>query len=781
MANARDQTVETVAAQEDAPIPHPGDGGVGASPSNKTTPHPPVENTPENAPENAIEPAIENAIEPAIENGNTAQQSAPAAQVPTPSSGQKPAPPAAKPTSTGIPMPDRNDRQPQLDPVQFPPVELNERYFIHPSQAIPELNSPQAMAYAVEDRRESGRQLFALICNPGLPVRTPLMRALKAEIITGILPMADFGTVFWAPIEQSTIAVIFERPLGGRLIDTFGTRPPRISEYELAKTLIEPVAQAISSLISLDLAHRAIRLDNLFYMDKEHRELVVGECVSAPPGYDQPVLYEPIERAYAMASGRGEGSSYDDMYALGIMTVFALLGHTPVGRLNDDDMLSTKAEFGSYQCMCGPERIPMTFLEPLRGLLSDIEAERWNMEALDLWLNGQKKTPIQRRPTTKPKTPFKFGGRDHMTLRAVAHALSKNTAEALKVIKNSKLEQWVSTGLSNPTLSDSLSGLVTACKVREGTPDGTDEVLVAKVCIVLDPHAPIRYKNFSFLPDGFGNAMSVEYLRKGNFQIPGEILARDLVNFWVTAQELRSPDINALDRTFQALRGFAKINEMGYGMERCLYELNPSLPCQSPLLRTTYVNDINDFLQALDLVADHVDTRSRPMDKHIAAFIATYFKHDITPHLKTLSDAKDETALIGLLSLYALMQWRIKVPTLYGLSSWLGGLLAPAIGTYHSRTTRRQIEQDIPPLVRQGSLPELFGLIDNAERRQLDTADFHEAQAAFAAAEDEINAIAGTGVDQTKAALEVGEKVTAMIALVLSMIITTIIIFVQNM
>jgi len=337
--------------------------------------------------------------------------------------------------------------------------------------------------------------------------------------------------------------------------------------------------------------------------------------------------------------------------------------------------------------MCENERITASLIEPVRGLLADEEFERWNIEALDQWLNGQRKTPIQRRPATKPKAPFKFGARDHMTVRSIAQAFSKNVPEAIKIIRSGKLEHWLRTSIDAPEIADSLLEIMTIPKGHEASLDAADDVLVSKVCMRLDPHGPIRFKHFSFLPDGFGVAMAVEYLRKGNFQIPGEVLARDLIGFWATVHEKKTVEISATERTFVSLRNFARINEMGYGMERCLYELNQTLPCQSPLLNKTYVDHIDDFLFAMDEIADHTDKRSRPMDKHIAAFIDTHFKYDVTPHLKALSDPHEETSLIGLLSLYALMQWRMKVPALYGLSSWLGGLLAPAIGTYHSRTT----------------------------------------------------------------------------------------------
>jgi len=83
--------------------------------------------------------------------------------------------------------------------------------------------------------------------------------------------------------------------------------------------------------------------------------------------------------------------------------------------------------------------------------------------------------------------------------------------------------------------------------------------------------------------------------------------------------------------------------------------------------------------------------------------------------------------------------------------------------------------------VRQGSLPELFDLIDNAERRHIDVTDFEEAQVAFAHAESEIENTVGEGIDQNKVALQAGERATSMMAVTLCMIATTIIIFVQTM
>lgn len=787
MANALDEAEETAAQPEDAPASAQEDGPSVASGSPSLDTEQPDLSVPESVPESAPESAPD---EPAPTESAPAQTPpaktplvpdpipAPAASAPEAPAAPPPPEPAKPESAHGIiPMPEHTT--PPADAQSHPAATLKNRFLIFPAMPLTDLDSPTATAYSVEDRREPGRQLFALICTPGLPTRTRAMADLRSLTIHGLMPLVDHGPVFWGPLGQSCLAVIYERPVGGRLIDAFQDQKVKINEYEIARRIIEPIAHALQEMSAMGIAHRAVRVDNLFFMDKERRELVLGECVTTPPGFDQPVIYEPLERAYAMPSGRGYGYTEDDIYALGVTTVFLLLGYNPVHKLKSDRLLAAKSELGSYQCMCGHERIPMPLIEPLRGMLSDDPRERWNIDAMNSWLSGQKKTPIQRRTATKSKVAFKFAGHDHITTITLAQAFSKNIADAVKVIKNGKLELWLRQGMNNPTMADGIVATVAVVKVHEGSPDGSDDILVSKICMRLDPSAPVRFKGMAFMPDGFGPAMAVEYLRKGNMQIPGELLVRDLLGYWFASQEVPSADFASMDRTFQSLRNFAKINEMGFGLERCLYELNRTLPCQSEMFQQAYVDHIDELLPALDAAAEFIDKRSRPIDKHIAAFIATHFKFDIQPHLKALSDPKEETALIGMLSLFALMQWRMKVDTLFGLSSWLGGLLQPAIGTYHSRTTRQAIEREIPALVRQGSLPDLFDLIDNAERRAKDNHAFEDAQLTFAHAEIEIQGMVGEEVDQQKIAIESGEKVTAMTAVMIGMIATTVIIIVK--
>jgi len=664
---------------------------------------------------------------------------------------------------------------------QHPPAALKGRYLIFPAMSLPELNSPTAPAFTVEDRKEPARNLFALVCSPVVPTATQTMFKIRNASISGLMPLIDFGSVFWSPSGQKCMVIIFERPMGGRFLDSFGKNPAHISEYEVGAKFVDQLIPALKRLEGMGLVHRAVRLENLYFMDEEQQELVFGECVSSPPGHDQPIVYESLERAMAMRSGRGTGTIEDDLYALGILLVFLLISKNPVQKLSDDEIIAGKSQEGSYQFLCSKERVPLQLIEVIRGLLADDPEERWTLESIGRWIEGQKPHITQRKSIVKARGPFEFMGREYYSPRIVAHVLSQNVSDAVKVVKKGTLEGWLRKSLEMSDLAEAISGLITFCKVHEGKPEASDDVFISKVCMLLDPQAPIRFKGFSFTPSGFGTAYAAEYLRKGSFQIQGEIIARDLFGYWASIQTSSNAETSEMLKTFNTLRSFAKLNEMGYGMERCLYELNRKLPCQGELLVHEFVDEIDDLLPTLDRISDETDKNARPIDKHIAAFIATHFNHDIQPHLKALCSPVENSSLIGLLSLYALVQWRQAHENLFGLSSWIGGLLQPAIGTYHSRTTQHAIEQEIPSLVRQGSLPDLFDLIDNADRRNSDALAFKQAQFNFSTTEAEIQSIVGEDVDQDQVALEAGEKATAMFAVVSAMIATTIIIFVMMM
>ncbi|HEC90247.1 MAG TPA: hypothetical protein ENI55_01125 [Alphaproteobacteria bacterium] len=650
-------------------------------------------------------------------------------------------------------------------------VVLEDQYLINPGVPLAGLDSPSAKAYSTEDRHDLGRRLFALICTPGIPPRIDDMVAVKGDVIPGLLPLVDWGVVFWPPLGQRCMVVIYARPMGGRFIDVQAKLKNLISESDLQSKIIIPFIGALGALDERYISHREVRPDNLFYMDETHEHIVLGDYLTTPPGFDQPLTVETIERGMATRGGCGEGTVMDDLYALGSTLALILEPDNPVSSMSDDDLIRSKIERGSYTTLFGKARIPVSLLEPIRGFMADAEESRWGLEETKFWISGNRQTPMQNKPAPKSDTPFEFDGSEYTNTRTLAWALFGNISEAAKVIKGKLLETWVRRGLKNPELGDAVEGVVAFAKVHVSESKGSDDSLVCRICMILDPHAPIRYKGIAVNIDGFGPTMVVEYLHQGNMRVCAEIIVNEFPSMWLDNQPENFLGAADYHKTFRQLKGFIVINDLGYGIERCLYELNRGISCQSNLVAEEYIDSLEDLLPALDKAASRVDVKTRPIDRHIAAFIAANFDQDIYPHLKALDSNKEETFLIGLLSLYAYLQWKLKNAALLGLSSWIGGMLGPAINSYNNRNTRRDIEREIPQLVRKGSLPELFDLIDNAEKRKEDKEGYAAARAEYATAELEASRIDTSDDASSETMNRKGRKAAAVTSVILTLVV----------
>jgi hypothetical protein len=656
------------------------------------------------------------------------------------------------------------------------PVLINDHYLVDVNAPINDLDMPSAKAYAARDRRNQDVELFALICTPGLPTRIDVMRKLKDERHIGLMQIVSWGVTFWPLMNQETIIVIYERPLGGSVTAAVANGDYHVNEYELQEIFIDPLYHAIREMGAKNASHREIRVENLFFMDKEFKEVVLGDCVTCPPAFDQPVIYEPVERGMASPGGRGTGSIADDLYALGVTLVILTAGKKMIEYKSAEDLFTAKIEQGSYSALCGKRRILVPIIEPLRGILSDDLSERWGTDEMNLWINGKRQTPMQRKPSIKAKTPYTFMEKDYFNPRSLAFAFTMNVKEAAKAIKVEDLETWLRRSLGDGDLADSINSIAAAAAIVENEFRGSDDYVVMKSSILLDPVGPIRYKGFSFIPEGYGAALAVELLRRNSMQTAAEVISYSIPEIWYNAPTDAMRDDLSYDfqSIFARLKAFLQVKGPGFGIERCLYELNDSLACQSPLIAEQCVVNIEDLLPALDSIADGTDKKLRPLDRHVTAFIAARFKERIEPHLNALAEPRDSSFLIGMLSLMAYLQWKLKEESLYALTSWVGSLLGPAVNTYFSRATRHAIEEEMPRVVRQGSLPELFDLIDNAEKRREDSEGYEEARFEYATAEEEIREIEEGDLSSPEAAKESGEKFAAMTSILISMIVISI-------
>lgn len=649
-------------------------------------------------------------------------------------------------------------------------VTLRDRFDIDPGKPLPDFDMPQAKAYDCVDRRGAGRQLFALLCRTDLPLRAGAMRALRGVKAQGLMMLVEFGVVDWAPANRRMMVVVYERPMGGRVLPSPNARFEPVAEILFAKKVAKPLHQALNELSQRGVTHRAVRLDNLWWLDAEKEQLVIGDCVTAPPGYDNPPVYEPLHLLMANPDSRGQGYVKDDLYSLGITFIGMLTGREVGQGLNADETIRVKLAQSTYAAFSMEARVPLNLIEVMRGLLMDQEEDRWGLDNLDLWLNGKRLNPAQPRPAKRASRPFWFEGVDYYTTRELAHGLSLKWDAAIAPISDGRLEIWLRRGLEESHIADALVAASNVAMGMPGEPRVVTDFLVARALIILDPIAPMRYRDVRTTMEGFGTALACAMLQHKPYRPFIEIITRDLPKAWINAQGVYSPELSHFEGMFKDTAMSLQSQMIGSGIERCLYELNEHVHCQSSLIEGEMVSDIRELLPALDRVATRIDAGLRPIDRHITAFIGVKWERDTKVQFRALNDTNQERKTLGMISLLAILQWRLGPPVLHGLCAWVGSHVDPIVQSYHGRSRRKELETEVPRLIRKGSLPELYNLLDDQAERASDTEGFAWAKAEYAAAEQQKKQIEAGRLVRDTGAEATGQRAAAMISFAIAVV-----------
>lgn len=643
-------------------------------------------------------------------------------------------------------------------------VSLRDRYQIYPGTPLLDLATPSAQAYHAEDRRDPKKSLFALIARPGHPARIDAMRALKGSEASGLMTLVEWGVLHWPPLNRKVMAVVYERPVGGRVMVGLTGEFKPIDESDLIRKVISPVFEALKVLRQHNVSHRAIRPTNMFWATAEKDRIVLGDCTTVLPAFEQPVLMETVESGMCHPAGRGPGSYSDDLYSLGASVALLVQGRNPVPHLDDDAVLRRKIVQGSFATLVGEGRMTLQTSEILRGTLCDDPLERWTLESLELWLSGRRLSPLLAKFEKRAARALPFAGREYSTARELAVAFCKNWDAAAPVILDGRLELWLRRSLDAKDKADAVAAVLrdAVMTVNEKRTAAFD-LMVARACMLLDGRAPIRYKTLAAMPDGIGGLLAVAMSEGTEVQTIAEAIIREAPKGYFETREAYSPENSMMATLFRDQKSFLERVAIGNGLERVLYELNESMPCISPFTQEEYVLDIRDLLPALNAAAKKVDGKSWPIDRHIAAFIGARANFDMERQMGDLTLPDPVRSVMGMLNLLALIQWRLGQGGMQGLATWVGTLLQPAISSFHNREKRAQIEKDIPRLAREGSLVELSRLLDAPEERAQDMHGFAAARAEWANAQREIKDIEEGRVNNSRA-IRFAQQLSALIS-----------------
>jgi len=634
------------------------------------------------------------------------------------------------------------------------------KYKVYPGLPLPLLDMPNAKAFQAEDVTAPDHKIFALVCKPELPIRKDHVKARSGLKVEGLLPLMDAGPASWPPIGRRTMILIYDFPLGGRVVTSkaYGKILPE-EEAEKISKWIRPLLTGISNLAVRGLTHRAIRPDNLFYMDAEKTKVVWGDCISTPPGYDQPSTFETIEASMCVPEGKGNGTIADDLYAFGATLICLGVGYNPLESLSDEELLKLKIYKGSYATLIGEERVPLALIELFRGLLADNVGQRWDISSTTLWADGRRLTPVQSKAAKTSQRPFMFNNVEYFSYRTLAYAFSKNWDMAADMIRSEKLLAWIERGFDDKDTADAIKKSIDMALVRFSTKEKQDDFFIARTCMLLDPSAPLRTRDCAFLPEALGVMLAMNIADNKKIKTLIGLIATGYLESWYECHK----DMVA-EQSVKNLQMMLQKPGLGMGIERVLYDLNEGLPCQSPMIVKEYVDEIRDLLPAMEEVAKKNNQKAEPIDRHVAAFIASRFGTKVSEQISWLNSPKESVSIQGMLNIFATLQRIFGPDHLYAMASWIGGMVGPVIDSYHNLEKRQQLEKNLPKVIRKGNFGEIYNFLDDRQERLYDISYFEQAKKEYAKLSEEIELLDGNRSKREEEGLMLGNQVAAIVS-----------------
>ncbi len=646
-------------------------------------------------------------------------------------------------------------------------VTLLNRYEIYPAKELPQYSTKSGKAYHAIDVREPSFEIFAYVCHTGLPPRFDIVNALLPIDSQAVLHIRDGSVAHWPPDKKERPIVIYNKPFGQKMAPTLKEGFPPVPEDFAIRGVINPLILAVKEFAQRRVFHGAINPSNIF-IGKGGEGMQLGECITGPPGYMQHATFETIERAMCHPVGRGNGTALDDLYALGVTILYVMLGHLPGDPLSERDILELKIDKGSYAALIGDKRLPPSVMELVRGLLMDDIDQRWGLEDLDLWMSGRRLSPKQSQPPRRAQRPIEFCGVYYWNTRSLGHAMFRNSKDAQSVVESGELLNWLKRSMDDEKRSESVkNGMGSAHSGRGGT---TEERRLARVLAALDPKAPYRFRDLACMPEGLGPAMAHTYLRKGTAPDAAYILTSQLPVFWLNVQDDARPEIVPVIKTYDQMRTYIERPGFGYGAERVLYELNPSLTCLSPMLERFYTVDGRSALRALELVAKKKDNRpTSPLDRHTAAFLMARIGKINEKYMQELdgAPAKPEYGM-AILEIMLTAQVETKLSPLPHLCHWCVDMLAPSIAKFRSSDMRQRLDVELRKQADTGVFKNLLTIMRNSELYRRDESGFVQAQREFKASVKSIQIMEKELASKAKIASNFGRPVAAMVSSVVS-------------
>jgi hypothetical protein len=671
----------------------------------------------------------------------------------------------------------------EVAPVPDSQSAFGDRYRVNTDRVLPEFSTPGGEAYAVDDTVKTGTDLYAIVHHPAIPVRNDLYKSLNSKPVGSLICPIERGLMNLQldGRQQQRLVTIFGRPTGGALMGADGKVNPRVNPNQIRQSVTISILKAITALHKRGFIHRSIKPTNIYFSTPSSEEVVLGECYSCPPGYQQGFGLDPLTLALADAPARGPGDANSDYYQFGAAMQCLYFGDQLWLGRDRNSMLMARVNQGSFWALGGGREIPGALGTLIRGLTADEEEERWRAEEVLDWFEGvgkPKRTTMRAWTMNRPTT---FKGVSVVDRRLLADAFARDPKEAAVFLKSVDFASWVQLSFRDEILTERLESVLNV-KPDSGfggtRPD--DYKMVARVCMFLHPTGPIHFKGYSFFLDGLAAMVAEGFSRDDRDVLSTVVEALDprFLQSLSTICEQSGVKLGKTLPTMRKLAEHASSKQLGRGMERVLYELNPILPCVSQRFSNIWIGSVVQLMRALERIAGTGSLKNILLDRHIAAFCATHGT-DLEREFNALAAAQHNPAKFNSLTMdfFGMLQKRGKMEPLPNLTAKLVEGLAPAVKGLKNKKRRERIQAILAKGKKSGDISKLTADVNMIKAQAEDAREFSRARAQVMRLERERNTLSRKVLPSDplpRARGMMGSRIVAFASLVLVSLLTFI-------
>ena len=609
---------------------------------------------------------------------------------------------------------------------------FGERYEVLTTSPLPEFKTHGGEAFKASDKENPKVSIYAIVHHPTVPVRNEFFKSLKSSPIPSMINPIDRGlmNVSIGGVKQRLVT-IFSRPSGGALLSEDGTLHPRVSAGNIRQNLVLAALKVLTTMHKRGISHRRISATRIYFATPDSDDIVFGECYSAPAGYKVPYALEPLELSFADDVARGEGGSWSDYYQLGAAIQCLHFGENLWQGRTASAIAMARINQSSFWALSGGRDIPGAIGTLIRGLMADELDERWAAEDVLDWFEGVGKLKRTSMESWTMSRPTSFNGVAYVDRRLLADAFGRNPSEAASFLKAMDFPAWIQSSFRDEIFTERTEH---ALDVRPsegyGGPRADDYKMVSRVCMFLHPTGPIYYKDYALMLSGLPSLMAEAFSRDDREKMSSilEIFDPKYVSAIVEIVGERQPKLQAQFNHYRTIISHGTSKQLGRGLERVLYEMNPILPCISLRFNDVWIGSITQLMRALDRLSAKGGAKNILLDRHVAAFCAAH-GGDLARDFNNLAAVQSNPAKFNSLTaeFFGKIQRQLNLEPLPALLEKLVDGLVPAVRGLKNKKRREAVQNTLEKLKKTGDIAKLITELNMTKLQALDAREFLQA------------------------------------------------------